>query len=1311
MPEVEHTPGGFTLEPAPFTERKDPTFGETLGAAFALENDVYNAFDYAMQRGKVFQPVPGFDVVTRMKQYDVDNRTNYWDQYKDSLFGIRSEEEMFDKLSRIKGWEEQRDTLTRAGVGGIVAAVGAGVVSPTAFIPFIGGARGLRAVAAGAASGLAGGVAQEIPLALNQEGRSAGESAFSIAASTVVGGLLGGAIGYFRKGEMPRVEADMASGTIPTYGGDLGARSYLEAVDAGELAKPNKVSGAAIDLIAKTSPVLRVINQDDLSTARHMMAQLSNAGLRQEGNASFIPGAIGGTIEDLVLTYNAKLVAAVDAVDTNFAKYMYDGAPPSVAVNQRATLSGMLREDKLSREEFNTEVSRALRTGDKHEIPEVQEAAQRIRTEFQDPLLKAAQEAGIFKKDVEAVGDLSYLMRDYNVPAIQAATQEFINILAEHYGKRLDAEFAARWQKFTAREGRTSTLVEDLRRPADEVAALREKFLEDLKAVDAARPQELVEVEDKIDSLRSLAAKARDEGDDARADQFLADARDMEKAAGEPLKKTRESRAELRRRLRNLTQSRAAVEQRQVAKLDKIERAEEINLNALNRAARAGYRFLNQLDTLSDEAFDAELKRLRNAFAETGAAYDRGTERLGKLLDDPETFQIANVGPERAVDLEIGRQNQRFLKMSDLSERIADAEDLGRGALREIVQGQLQEVLGEISNRMERRTLRAQRLREQAEALDPKLVTKRIEDIKAESAARRVEFIEKNRERGAEDIDLATGKASFNNYAKELATTIKDKIVGSYMRSPSVDIITEKRGPELARVLDIPSALIDKFLENDVNKVLRSQIRTLAPDIEIAKRFGTLDWGEMLAPIVDELNMKIEQLSQTIKDPEKLAKETARLNQQFANHKRDLEGVLDRVRHRWGIPDDPEGMPTRLAQTVMRLNVARFLGGTLISSVADVARPIMRYGLERVFSDGFGAMISDMKAFKANAKEIKLAGGALDAVLHSRSRALADIQDDFVYGTRVEKGIEYATNKIGIIAGFDYWSSAMKQFTGVVSIAKILDSVDTVVNQTGKKGLDEATTYLASLGFDANLTQRVWDQMLRQDGGAKVNGIWLPNTENWTDQSAVNVFRQALVREVNNAIITPGVELPLTMNKTLPARMLFQFRSFGVSSTYKTVAAGLQQQDMAMVNGIMVSLAFGAMSYYLYAMAAGGKPYETMINAGPGKWADEAIERSGVLGMISDAQRIGQRLPYVGKYTNFSGQRSSQRSGQDLMDTILGPSYNFATTSSRVLSGLEEPTQNTLHSARTLLPFQNLFYIRRLLDSIEASSGLPERRS
>lgn len=1316
MPFVEHNDvGEFAAEAVVPKEQPAPSLSQTFGSAFRMENDVVATYDFLTRRND-YPADPNFRVMQRIREDDVKNRTNIWENYSDNFLGVKSEQEYLDVMGRINQEQRDREVLERSGAAGVVASIAAGSLSPTMLLPFIGQAKGVKALAQGAAYGALAGAAQEIPLQAAQETRTAGESAFSIAAATVVGGLLGGAVGALRTGEFERIvkslEAD-ADMVRPAPGGAISNLSSAENASAFAGRLKNARASKVADWLG---PVTRVINQTDFRQSSWMMSQLADAGVRLEGNARGIATTEGGTVEANVKTYYGGYAQVAEGLDSNYAKYIFgEGNVPGLAPNIRAGLAGAFDKAKLSKSDFRTEVSRALREGDTHAIPEVAETAKLIRSKIFDPILKEAQRVGIFG-EVKVKGDESYLTRMYNHEQIAANPQEFIDILARELSEKLNSDFGERLAKMTEAERRDALLREDLVRPADEVLAEQTRLRAELKALDEGRGAQLVEMEDQIRQLRSAARTAREAGNEEARTIVLQMARELEANAGPELALLRSERSERRRRLQGLSRAAVSLEARQLKKLEQIEKIEDLNQRALERVARKGQRILNRVDQFSDKEMDAEIKELKTLFAEVGARFDAGEERIAKLADGEQVDTVRLLGLEET-------QARRGSKLTDITDEIEALENVDRFEVRRRVKSALDKTIEQVLGLNERRVLREQKLIEQAAKLDPAEAARRVGQIADKMGMRRTEFIESMRAKGAGDVDLNARTADFSEYAKGIATEIKDKIMGTNVRIPVHELMQGARGPEFARTLDIASNKIEKFLENDVERVIRAYLRTMPADIEIKKKFGDINGTEQFMKMTDELNNRLETLradmeAQAAKsgkplDEEKLMRENKRLTDEFAKQHRDLEAVIGRLRGTWGLPDNPDGMAYRMARTVMSLNVLRLMGGTLVASIPDAARPIQRYGLTRTFRDGFLPMINNWKQLQVSAREAKLAGAALDAIIHTRAQAVNDIMDDFGRHSKFERAVEYATNKMGAVALFDYWTVAMKQFSSSVIIGKIGDSLDIVVGGTkaSAKELKEAQEFLASKGLTGEYAEAVYKQMTSPKGGARVNGVLMPNTEAWTDENAKRAFRSALASEIDNTIITPGVERPLWMDSSTTGRLLGQFKSFGMSSTFKVLMSGIQQRDMAFANGTMVSLALGALSYYLYAVAAGGETYDKMLKGGANKFADEAIARSGLLGVFSDAQRFLEKIPATQKYVSFSGDRTTRRGGNDMLDVLGGPSLGAAETVAKIVAGIDDPTKSTLHQIRTLMPYQNLIYFRQILDAIEKGAGLPERRN
>lgn len=1297
------------LPQAPEPPKPDPGLLDTFSAAFRMDNDVVNAVELMSRPG--FHDDDNYNIKEKLKS------SPYW-EYRDNFLGVRSDAEFGFVASQIEQERKDRDTLSRAGWTGIIAGMTAGLFSPTLFMPFIGQERGIAAVGKALLWGLAGATVQELPLIANQQTRTREEVAISLASSTVLSGLIGGAVGFMRPKELASFDMAYGSGqkAIPSPVGAAGAL----AEDAG---RPAGADVRGVLTALDTNTLTRSPVTDNLTgmsaQARWTTAQLADAGLKMERNALGIPTTPGGTAENAINRHWGSYARTAEDVDAIYADYIFDSHVPMFAPRLRAGLAGYFDRTRLSRADFRKEVTRAMWNNDQHEIPAVAAAAKAYRKTLYDVILKEAQEVGVIPAELKEIADVSYLNRVYNHEAIRADVNGFVDFLANKFNMKYQEQFSKQLEDFQLRDARTLELLEDLKRTPKDIEVLREKFGKEIADIEELKEREHFNaLEDSAMMLRSAARKLTGTGSEEtrQRKQFLKDARDME--AAQPLYVSTKQRVkELKRRLSNLNKARVAVEAKLANKIEKIDRAEELSLNTLRRSTFAARRILDKMDDWSDEQLDAELSKLKTSFARTAEIYDRGEERIAKLTQD----EAARVGPftpdepvtpDRLLAAEALQQG-RTEKLNVLSERIADAEDLGRTAVRDLLNDMVNETLSRAQRIVEKRAVRTDRLKKAVKETTPEAYNARVKDISDAQLERQRKFGERVRMMGGEDEDVFQGKVDFKGQALKDAQAVKNKILGTYLRLPAIEIMQGERGAQLSRLLNIPSQELERWLERDVDKLSKIYTRTMGPDIEIARKLGTVNGEEQFTKMVEEMDEQLRGV-EAMKDKKgqplseaKKVKERLKIQDEYKQYKVNLEGIIGRLRGTYGLPSDFDGMGFRMAQTAMHLNVLRYMGGVTISSLPDVGRPVARYGLMRTFKDGFVPLVTNLKGLKMAAREARLAGVAIDVVTAQRANSLFEIMDDLGRGSKFERGVEYASGKQGIIAAFSYWTDAMKSITSAIANAKMMDSIMEVVEGKGGR---EAISFLAENGIDGGMVQRIAEQVRKNAGGGKVDGVWLPQTENWNDEGALRAFRSALAREVNNTIITPGVERPLWTNASTAGRMLSQFKSFALSSTYKTVLAGLQQRDRHFVEGVMISLAMGALSYYLYSVARGGDAYERMQNAGPDTWADEAIARSGVLGVLGLAQDITSRIPATAKISSFSGGRSTRRGGDDLVEAILGPTFDLAKTSAEIITEVDDPTASTAHKMRQLIPWQNVSYLYWLFDAVEKSVNLKERR-
>lgn len=1346
MPLVPRTGTEQSIMTDPEPKPVSPTWGETFNASFHLENDVLNAMEWFSK--PAFEDDPLYDNIGHMKT------SKYWDTgYRDNFVGVRSEKEFNFIAQKIEDENRYREIRDRAGMAGWATDIVAGGLSPTIFMPF--GAVGRTALQVAKIAALAGtgALLQEIPLAVNQETRTAGEIGFSIAASTVLGGLLGGAAAVLKPGEREAIEAGMAFADRAKYISPNPRGVNAQATE--ELADPGMIKGRTVRGMATaldSNPISRSPVTDNLTSEfvqqRIGMAQISDAGLVTENNALFIPTTEGGTIENRVNIWYGNFATFAEGLDGAYARYVFEGDVPTLAPNVRARARGYAAAEKLSAPEFRKQVWWATVTGDKHENPFVQEVAQLARKSVYDPVLKGLQETKILGQELPKTADNSYVNWVFNHEQIVADPAGFVKFLEGQYNAKLQEDFATQLEKVNFSGARDEELLSDLARPADEIARLRDELGNQLKGVEARREeQQFTALQDTIDNLRASAKSLKEGGviDNIQRRQMLADAKDMEAQAGPQFKETKLERREIKRRLSNLNKAAVSVEARLEKKLAKIDNAEELSLNGLNRVARTGQKFLNEMENWTDEVLDEKIVQLRNTFEATAKAYDRGEERLAKIIQGDEEkigpLPIETPGVDPALLKADALQQAKADKMTSVAERLADAEDLGRDAMRDLIDETMQDVLRRVQKINDRRAVRTERLRAQAAELGPEVVPARMAKIAEKKLARETDFAERIRVQGGDNIDLPTGKVDFTEYAKEAARATKHKILGTFLRLPVVEMMQSERGSALPRMLGfIKSTDMAPWLEQDIEKVMRTYLRTMGPDIEVARKFKTVDASEQIDKMGKELDDRIDAVPTEIlyqKDkkgllrqpnedrgkpvldkngkpklkfdtPAKQRKEVERLQSEHKLQQHNFEASLKRVRHQWGLPSNPDGVGARLGKTVLDLNVLRLMGMVTWASLPDVGKIVMRNGIMRTFKTAFVPLISNLKELKMMSREARRMGVGIDVFTGMRAQGMLDVMDDLQRGTKFEKGVHYLTGRQGLLAGFSVWTDGMKFMAANVSNVRMLDSIARVMEgKASKKEIE----FLAGNGINENLADRIWAEV-QKGGGTKHNGVWLPNTEDWTDEKALAAFQAAVVREVNNTIVTPGLERALWVNASVHGRLLAQFKSFAMASTTKTVMAGIQQRDAAAVNGLALSLGLGVLSYYVSSLIKGGDAYDKMMNADLGLWADEAIDRSGMTAAFGIGQDLLSRIPATQPYVNFSGQRTSRRGGTDLVEALAGPTFGgLAGQAADVLMGIDDPTKSTVHKARQLLPYQNLHGIGYTLDQIEKYFNVKERRS
>lgn len=502
-----------------------------------------------------------------------------------------------------------------------------------------------------------------------------------------------------------------------------------------------------------------------------------------------------------------------------------------------------------------------------------------------------------------------------------------------------------------------------------------------------------------------------------------------------------------------------------------------------------------------------------------------------------------------------------------------------------------------------------------------------------------------------------------------------NKIVGAKIPQDFTNVFTVKvPGSSRQRTLNLPDNMMRDYLESDANYVLQRHIREASPDIELTRVFGNRNLESQLKAIQDEYDELMRARPQ----------EQAKLAKARENDIRDITAMRDRLVGTYGMPDDPSSFFVRAGRAMRNVNFVTKLGGMTVSAIPDLARGVMVNGFSKTMK-GYGALISRSPAFAANKSEMKKMGVMVETVLNSRSRLMADLVDSSTRTNAAEAGLDRVTDVFGKLTLMGQYNDINKAINGMVTADSILSGA-------------APASRIAKLGISPATAARISEQFRKH--GEVLDGWHIGNFEKWDDDYAAGVFQSAVLKDTNNIIITPGVgDTPLWASSPI-GRTVFQFRSFTTASYNRATIGGLSEGTAQFYYGTAFQIALGALTYAL-KQSANGKE----VDWTPQKLALEGIDRSGILGPLMEYNNMAEKAtggmfglgPLLGTGTQ------SRYASRGFIGSALGPTFGLLDTVTDVTSGVlnGDAGDRVLHSVRTLLPGNNLFWIAPLINQVD----------
>ena len=481
--------------------------------------------------------------------------------------------------------------------------------------------------------------------------------------------------------------------------------------------------------------------------------------------------------------------------------------------------------------------------------------------------------------------------------------------------------------------------------------------------------------------------------------------------------------------------------------------------------------------------------------------------------------------------------------------------------------------------------------------------------------------------------------------ALEIAEGTVAKILGT-SEGPVPIHVVGKPSATKGRVLTIPDERIEDYLISDVDWVSSSHVRTLAPHIELTRRYGD-------ASMADDIDVVRDQYKNLIQKNPDQAKALKKEEEQVVAR---IEAMRDRLLGTYGMPADPTSGFVRAGRVFREMNYLSLLGGMTISALPDIARPLMVNGF-RAYGRALSNLATAPREFGVARSELKAMGAGLDMINSTRSRAIAGTEPYYAT-TRFERGLQSLGNQFGRVSLMAPWNAFWKQFSGVMSTDFILTSAGKYADGSISPS---SVRRMAAMGIDRPLALQINEQFQKHGDAGDVK---LTNVDLWDDREAAEAFENAVLRQVDTAIITPGIgDMPL-FTSTEAGKLLVQFKSFAMAAQNRMLVSALQDNELQAYSGLLLAMGVGSLTYGIKTTLAGRE-----IDSRPANVIAEAMDRSGMMGYLSEVSGIAEKAsgglvglkPMLGAMTGEELQPMSRFVSRNAVGALLGPSFGTAT--------------------------------------------------
>ena len=145
------------------------------------------------------------------------------------------------------------------------------------------------------------------------------------------------------------------------------------------------------------------------------------------------------------------------------------------------------------------------------------------------------------------------------------------------------------------------------------------------------------------------------------------------------------------------------------------------------------------------------------------------------------------------------------------------------------------------------------------------------------------------------------------------------------------------------------------------------------------------------------------------------------------------------------------------------------------------------------------------------------------------------------------------------------------------------------------------------------------------------------------------------------------------------------------------------KQDEAQMMGFLGLIGAGTTTYFIKQSISGRE-----ISDDPAVWVMEGIDRSGAIGILGEINNTVEKMSSnnIGLRSLFGiDEVNMKQVNRTVTESLLGPTFGslLSTTvaANNAITSGDPITDSDVRTLRRLLPYQNLFFLRRGFDEIQ----------